>query len=577
MTRAGEKAVWYAALACALMLCLDGAAGDVTGETGSPVYELARRIDATPRDTHFDRTRYNHVLMLEDGYEALLLRVHLIRNARSSIDIQTTILADDACGHLLMCELFEAARRGVVVRLMLDHFMSARDARWVAALTEAHPNLELKYYRPPANHAAPPKALELANALVRFKGTNQRLHNKLMLFDGLIGIVGGRNIDNHYYNNSTSYNFLDRDAVVIGPATAAMAASFEEFWYYKRAVESRKLRDVAAIIEAGEYARILRSEDFGVEEYRAQAAAALNDEEFIRKTFVAPFQEVHRLEYIADAPGKNQGKWLWGGGRAARRIRDVIRKTEEELVIQSPYLILNFSARRAFRKLGKQDPPPDIVISTNSFASTDNTVAYSANYKMRGLYIERLGFRIFELKPQPDDFLELLPNFPELEARAERVGETREPFVAVHAKSIVVDSHTVYVGSYNLDPRSHNLNTENGVLIEDTRIAQGVRDAILENTRPGRSWVIARRQLPLSDVNYLFEGLSGLSPVDVWPLRNTTSFELRPGMEPVEAEHEAFYERYDDVGSFPGAEGISTKQIVTRLYKVLGSLAVPIL
>jgi hypothetical protein len=75
----------------------------------------------------------------------------------------------------------------------------------------------------------------------------------------------------------------------------------------------------------------------------------------------------------------------------------------------------------------------------------------------------------------------------------------------------------------------------------------------------------------------LIEGLSGLSPIDIWPLRNTTSFELRPGMKPVEPGHEDFYDHYTDAGSFPGAEGISTKQIVTRIYKMLGSLAVPIL
>ncbi len=562
----------YAAAAALVGLCLGAAAGEYT----SPVYALAQRVEAMPRDANFDPTCHNQVLMLEDGYDALLLRVHLIRHARRTIDIQTTILANDECGRLIMSELFDAARRGVVVRLMVDHFMSARDTRWIAALTEAHPNLELKYYRPPAKHAAPPRALELANALVRFKGTNQRLHNKLMLFDGLIGIVGGRNIDNHYYNYSTSYNFLDRDAVVLGPATEAMSESFEEYWFYRRAVESRRLTDVAAVIRAGEYQRIRRSEDFGVEDFRARVAAGLTDA-LVHDTFVTPFQEAHRLEFISDAPGKNQGKWLWGGGRAARRIRDTIRKTEEELVIQSPYLILNFSGRWAFRKLQKQEPPATVVISTNSFASTDNTVAYSANYKMRSMYFERLGFRIFELKPQPADFLELLPNFPELKERAERVGETREPFVSVHAKSIVVDGHTVYVGSYNLDPRSDNLNTENGVLIEDARIARAVRDAILDDTHPGRSWVIAKRRFPLSDVNYLIEGLSGLSPVDVWPLRNTTSFELRPGMEPVEPGHPEFYARYDDVGSFPGAEGISTKQIVTRIYKMLGSLAVPIL
>mgnify|MGYP002682137807 FL=1 len=563
----------YAALALTLAACFNTRAA----EYASPVYQFAQRIETTSRSGDSDRTRHNQVLMLEDGLDALLLRVHLIRNAQSTIDIQTSILANDECGRLLMCELFEAARRGVVVRLMLDHFMSARDARWIAALTQAHPNLELRYYRPPVARAAPPKALELANAFVRFKGTNQRMHNKLMLFDQRIGIVGGRNIDNHYYNYSTSYNFLDRDAAVIGPAVAAMADSFEEYWFYKRALPSDTLRDVRAVSETGAYDVLRRPEDFNIGEFQAAVSALLQDRAYLQDAFVSPFHEALRLEYLSDAPGKNQGKWLWGGGRAARRIRELIRTADEELVMQSPYLILNYHARRMFKTLQAQQPPPKVIVSTNSFASTDNTVAYSANYKMRSTYIERLRFQVFELKAHPENLLEWLPNFDELQARAHRAGETRDPFVSIHGKSIVVDSRAAYVGSYNLDPRSENLNTENGILIEDPSIALMVRASILEVTAPSCSWVIAKRQIPLSEVNYLIEGLSGLSPIDIWPLRNTTSFELRPGMTPVEPGHEGFYEHYTDAGSFPGAEGISTKQIVTRIYKMLGSLAVPIL
>lgn len=543
----------------------------------SPVYEYAQRVSAAAESEDADPTRHNHVLMLEDGRDALLFRVHLIRNAQSTIDIQTCILANDECGRLILCELFEAARRGVMVRLMLDHFLSERDARWIAALSEAHPNLELRYYRPPAQHAAPPLLLEAAYALLRFKKTNQRMHNKLMVFDNEIGIVGGRNIDNHYFNHSTRHNFIDRDAVVVGPAVEAMETSFKDYWYFRRAEPSYKLRDVRAIIEAGAFDQIRRAEDFNVDEFRAAVCARLEDHAYVRERFVAPFREAQRLEYIWDAPGKNQGKWLWGGGRAVRRIRDVIRKTDEELVMQSPYLILNYHSRRRFRKLQRQDPPPTVIVSTNSFASTDNTLAYSANYKMRSTYIERLGFQVFELKAHPESLDEWLPNFEELQARAQEAGEPREPFLSVHGKSIVVDSRIAYVGSFNLQPRSENLNTENGVLIEDPAIARAVRDAILSVTEPTCSWVIWKRQFPLTDVNYLIEGLSGLSPVDIWPLRNTTSFELRPGMEPVPPGHENFYEHYADAGSFPGAEGLSTRQIVTRIYKMLGSLAVPIL
>ena len=68
-----------------------------------------------------------------------------------------------------------------------------------------------------------------------------------------------------------------------------------------------------------------------------------------------------------------------------------------------------------------------------------------------------------------------------------------------------------------------------------------------------------------------------MTPVDLWPLRNTSSFKLREGAEPVAPIHPEFYERYEDAGSFPGAKGISSKEIVTRIYKIFNTLAIPLL
>ena len=118
------------------------------------------------------------------------------------------------------------------------------------------------------------------------------------------------------------------------------------------------------------------------------------------------------------------------------------------------------------------------------------------------------------------------------------------------------------------------------MLIEDKRIATLLKAAILRDCRPGNSWVIARKPMPLGldKLNALFQGISGLSPIDLWPVRNTSSFELIPGRTPRPPDHPAFYESYRDVGSFPGAPvGLSRKEIHTRIYKAVGGLATPLL
>jgi len=517
----------------------------------------------------------NHLALINDGYDAFLLRVHLIRNAEFSIDIQTFILANDECGQYLTQELVGAARRGVKVRLLVDHFMSSRDRKWVAYLASVHPNFELRYYRPPTGQIKPSLFVLIVHSVVFFQQTNQRMHNKLIVVDGAIALTGGRNIDNHYYNNSTTYNFIDLDALVLGPIVAQMQASFDEFWRFRRSIPADELGDVASIIR--------RRDDLDSEEVAPDTAyfqridRDAGDPDAIRERFVHTLAPVRKLQFLSDKPGKNRLIGLWGGGRATRQLQRTIRDAEEELMMQSPYLILNRSGRRHFRKLRRQHPDIDITVSTNSFAATDNILAYSANYKLRNAYIEMIGMNIYEYMPYPEELPRYLPNHEELSAAARDAGYEQKPFLSIHAKAFVADNKIGYVGSYNIDPRSGNLNTELGLLIEDPTINAQLREMIAGRTRPENSWVIARKEFALADINFLFEGLFGLSPVDLWPIRNTTSFELLPGMEPVPTDHPDFYTNYQDVGAFPGAEPGSVKQLQTSLFKMFNTLAIPML
>ncbi len=548
----------------------------------SPFREHARAA-AAAATRHADAQHGNSICILNDGYEALLARVHLIRNASKTINIQTFIWTNDECGRLMMYELIEAARRGVIVRIIADHFVSEKDPGVTAFLATVHPNIAIKHYRPAASRIKPSKLQSLLSGAMFFRNTNQRMHNKIMTFDDVIAITGGRNIENTYFNFSAAMNFKDRDAVVCGPIVPRMVASFERFWAFEHSKPSTDLKDVRAAIARGDYPRFRTRQDFAMHGFFGELSRQADEQETIRAAFVHTLMPAKHVEFVADRPGKNRSWFLSGSGRATDRLVAAVRKTRTEFIMQSPYLILSGKAQKLFRKMREQRPGLRIRASTNSFASTDNVVAYSANYRLRSTYVEDLGFRIHEYKAHPGDLFRVFPQYTQqLKRAAEEAadGQAERPFLCIHAKSFVLDGETAFIGSYNMDPRSANLNTEVGLLIRDRAIAQALRADILNDMAPQNSWVIAKRRAPLGldQVNALVADLMDLSPLDVWPVSNTTSFELNPGRKPVPPEHPDFYGNYTEAGSFPGARGgLSTKEITTRLYKVIGPTLTPIL
>ena len=558
----------------------------ISGPAPTPLYATSPFGAAltAAAEKNRDSRQNNKILLVENGYNALLLRVHLIRNASRSIDIQTFIWTNDECGRFLMYELIQAAKRGVKVRIIADHFVSDKDPLIVAFLATVHPNIELKHYRPVADRIKPNRLHVITKALFRFRNLNQRMHNKVMLFDNALALTGGRNIENTYYEYSLGMNFRDRDILVLGPVVNDVHESFEKFWECRHAVPSGKLIDVRTVINQNRTPTYESREAFEFGEIFADIERQADDAALISTRFVDRILPAERVTFLADKPGKNRSFWLGGRGKITEKLAEIVGRSEKELVIQSPYFVLSKPAVELFRSLRERTPAVPIRVSSNSFGSTDNTMAYSANYRQRSTTIEDLGLYVYEFKPHPADLKRIFPQYSEMltlaKAKHERAPEDRLPFLCIHAKSFVSDSRIAYIGTYNLDPRSENLNTEVGLLIEDEQIARLLRKSILRDCTPGNSWVIAKKpmQLGLDKVNALFQGISGLSPIDLWPVRNTSSFELIPGKAPLPPDDPEFYSNYRDVGSFPGApDGLSRKELHTRVYKAIGGLATPLL
>ena len=91
-----------------------------------------------------------------------------------------------------------------------------------------------------------------------------------------------------------------------------------------------------------------------------------------------------------------------------------------------------------------------------------------------------MGLQIYEYQPYPEIQRQLLERYPKL--------KDKQPVFAIHAKTMVIDSRVVYIGTYNLDPRSQNLNTEVGIIFRNPDLAGFVEDVILIDTQPENSW-----------------------------------------------------------------------------------------
>src|SRR5690606_18019216 len=186
----------------------------------------------------------HRALLLEGGADALRLRLHLIRAARHSVDIQTFIFQDEPSSELLLAELLKAARRGVRVRLLVDQLFSLDDPERLAQLALAHRNFELRFYNPTFREARTQAWEFAAGALCCFTRFNQRMHSKLFVIDGAIAIIGGRNYRDSYFDLDPDFAYYDREVLVMGPVLADMMSSFDLYWTHRLSLPAARLHDV---------------------------------------------------------------------------------------------------------------------------------------------------------------------------------------------------------------------------------------------------------------------------------------------------------------------------------------------
>jgi len=529
------------------------------------------------------RSGSHHLTLLDVGEPALMIRIHLIRAARENIELQNFILRRDDTGGLVLNELLNAARRGVRVRLLLDQMFSFSDLEYLVMLTMAHANFEIRFYNPSFNKAKMDKRDWISAVACCFRRFNQRMHNKLLVADGLVGILGGRNIADRYFDFDTQYDFKDRDVVVYGSTARQMEQSFDMFWDGPRSVPVQHLRDVAKVL--------LNNGDNQVQPYQPPERLLpllerLGDEALIRELFIKPAFRIERLEYYSDLPRKvdfPQGSEHLDPTAALLRV---LRDARHSVVVQSPYMVLSKDLRRVFGELKDTNPEIELVFSTNSLASTDADSVYANTHKHKKRYVKKLGFEMYEFKPYPQDAAAFFPRWPLLTEEKAR-GITSQsappaedsivkmpvPRIGLHSKSFVVDGQIAMIGSHNFDPRSEDFNTENGIIVWDRAFAQKLEALIRRDIEPQNSWVVAMRPDEETMAAVIRENGDSIQPrYDYSFYGSTSAFELIPGKEVAAPGSADFYRNYYSVGSFPGVTKTQRQINVLLLGSIFGFL-----
>jgi cardiolipin synthase C len=574
----------------------------------SPLLDAAEQAIAHSTPDHPEHV----VTLLDDSEAALVARINLIRAARQSIDVQTYIWDEDDTGQLILNELITAARRGVKVRILADQLFSFEDPNLLERLARVSPNLHLRLYNPTFYNSRTPPLEFAAGLMCCFMRFNQRMHNKLLLVDNSIGITGGRNYQDRYFNWDNDFNYLDRDVMVGGPAARQMAASFNLFWKLKRSVPLTHLRDVNRLIQrdphpppwpAPHYAYPTRVED---------AINEAQDLDWLTLHLIDPSLLTGKVEYFSDRPAKTEQPDKRDALQYTTYLMHLIGGAQHEVVLQTPYLVMSRRAQKIFKRLHKEASPPQITVSTNSLASTDAFAVYAVSYKHRKSYLTQYGFDIYEMKPhapladdaylqanvvdesEDDDEQTAVTLNPAGTKRKRFPGTERHPGLfgsngkrnrpaplisagrrfGLHAKSMVIDDSFAMVGSHNFDPRSDHYNTEAGVIVYDQRFASQLRASILQATEPQNAWVIAWRKptIPvLGQISQVIGDVSAKLPFfDLWPFRYATSYELKPNCAPMKPDNPDFSRCYQAVGDFPDVD-ISPKLLYTRFITAFGA------
>lgn len=402
-------------------------------------------------------------VLIEDPAFALTSRIDLIDAADTGIDVQYFIWQNDLTGILVIEKMLQAADRGVRVRALVD---DAQMQGMISRLTvlNDHPNIEIRIFNPFSVRVQFPFELfRVAEFAIDGNRLNHRMHNKLLVADNQLAILGGRNIGDDYFGFSQQRLFIDTDILLSGHIVRELSDGFDSYW------NSRWAYPVAAIANYS-----VRKDDLNLLRQRIHKRLASHPElvsmvtEFNFDETISMLREGYELLAAATVIDDPSVRWFDKPDEIAVELTDVAMNVQREVLIISPYLVPTENMFDIARNLIGRGVK--ITVVTNSLATNDVVIAHSAYARYRESIIDA-GVELYEMRGDP----ELTENV---------IAEEK----SLHSKYIIFDDDVVFVGSMNLDPRSLYLNTELGVVLRSPMLADALRASFQILIQPENSW-----------------------------------------------------------------------------------------
>ncbi|WP_240451768.1 phospholipase D family protein [Helicobacter sp. L8] len=407
--------------------------------------------------------------LLQEGDQALLQRIALIRMATHNIDIQTYLYKNDISARAMMFELYRAANRGVKVRLLIDDNGLDSDMSDIIML-DTHPNIDVKIFNP---YRMRNKGLRILEMLADYDRIKKRMHNKLFIVDNIALVIGGRNIADVYFDNDLEENFLDIDALFLGPVSLQAKQSFLQYWNFPSAIPAHllpshsKLKKYAKTYQS-RLSKILYppNQHTHYEEHVLEFMRA-----FIHKKQIA-YQG--QTSFIADSPYKIYTPKPKSPIKKALKV--ILAHTTNSLYIASSYLVPGRALLKRF--IQKLNAGLELNILTNSLASTDAIVVYGAWERYAKKLVEA-GANVYETKSDLSKYARYTRRGLKLKIK----GRLKN---SLHSKTLIFDGHKTWIGSFNLDARSAGINTESVVIFENKKFALYLQGLMQEQMQ--ESW-----------------------------------------------------------------------------------------
>jgi len=383
---------------------------------------------------------------LADARDAFAARALLMQAAQKTLDVQYYIWRGDMTGTLLLEALFEAAERGVRVRLLLDDHGTAGLDPVLAAL-DAHPNIEVRLFNPFTLRR--PKML---GYLTDFARLNRRMHNKAFIADNQVAIIGGRNVGDEYFGATDGVLFSDLDLLAVGQVVGDASADFDRYWASESSYPASGL---LAPPGAGPLGALHQSASRLERDPAARAYVdALRELPFIRQLLSQQLAfEWAPTRMASDDPAKALG--VADAVTLSQQLHDILGQPASHLELVSPYFVPTAEGVEAFVQMVRRGVK--VRVLTNAYEATDVAVVHSGYAKWRKALL-RGGVELYEMRSQPGQ-------------PAPGVGRLGSSGSSLHAKTFAVDGQRVFVGSFNFDPRSMHLNTELGFVVDSPALA----------------------------------------------------------------------------------------------------------